>query len=241
MVPFFKGMDGDLRRTHSTKSRLHLIDEETGRSRSSLWFRRHNKTKALELWNPTADAVVPYNRVPQLSPYIPAPRPLSPLSPPRPQTPLGKQASSAHRKLGRAFAIVRITTSFASAIVHPFQEGTQPTNKDLQPQTNFLKLMLLQSHPNAGFDYAICGTLLAIPGSKLLLRLTAATVQPISGATNSSNAIANDIHGREVSWSASPEESLWSRGADNTVVQPCAASEVQYHNASSDATADDYI
>ncbi|KAH6865733.1 hypothetical protein BKA58DRAFT_320778, partial [Alternaria rosae] len=93
MVPFFKGMDGDLRRTHSTKSRLHLIDEETGRSRSSLWFRRHNKTKALELWDPTADAVVPYNRVPQLSPYIPAPRPLSPLSPPRPQTPLGKQAS----------------------------------------------------------------------------------------------------------------------------------------------------
>jgi len=93
MVPFFKGMDGDLRRTHSTKSRLHLIDEETGRSRSSLWFRRHNKTKALELWNPTADAVVPYNRVPQLSPFIPAPRPLSPLSPPRPQTPLGKQAS----------------------------------------------------------------------------------------------------------------------------------------------------
>ncbi|KAI4656900.1 uncharacterized protein J4E78_006791 [Alternaria triticimaculans] len=148
---------------------------------------------------------------------------------------------SAHRKLGRAFAIVRITTSFASAIVHPFQKGTQPTNKDLQPQTNFLKLMLLQSHPNAGFDYAICGTLLAIPGSKLLLRLTAATVQPISGATNSSNAIASDIHGRKVSWSASPEESLWSRGADNTVVQPCAASEVQYHNASSDATADDYI
>lgn len=93
MVPFFKGMDGDLRRSHSTKSRLHLIDEETGRSKSSLWFRRHNKTKALELWNPTADAVVPYNRVPQLSPYIPAPRPLSPLSPPRPQTPLGKQAS----------------------------------------------------------------------------------------------------------------------------------------------------
>ncbi|KAI4675474.1 uncharacterized protein J4E84_010069 [Alternaria hordeiaustralica] len=119
---------------------------------------------------------------------------------------------STHRKLGRAFAIA-----------------------------NFLKLMLLQSHPNAGFDYAICGTLLAVSGSKLLFRLIAATVQPISGATNSSNAIANDIHGRKVSCSFSLEESLRCRGADDTVVQPCAASEVQYHNASSDTTADDHI
>jgi hypothetical protein len=93
MVPFFKSLDGHLRRTHSAKSRLHLIDEETGRSRSSLWFRRHRKTKALDLWSTTTDADVPYSRVPQTSPYIPAPRPLSPFSSPRPQTPLGKQAS----------------------------------------------------------------------------------------------------------------------------------------------------
>lgn len=83
---------------------------------------------------------------------------------------------STHRKLGRAFAIVRITTSFASAIVHPVQEGTQPADKDLQSQTNFFQLVLFQSHANACFDYAICGTFLTIPGSKLLFRLAAATV-----------------------------------------------------------------
>lgn len=93
MVPFFKGLHSDLRRTHFTKSRLHSIDEEAGRSKSSLWFRRHNKTKALDLWDPFADADAQYDHVPQVSPCLPTPRPLSPLSPPRPYTRLGKQAS----------------------------------------------------------------------------------------------------------------------------------------------------
>jgi hypothetical protein len=93
MVPFFKGPDDGLQRTHSAKSRMHLIDEETRRPTSSLWFRRHNKTVALDLWRPTPSADPQYNSLPQVSPYIPAPMPLSPLSPPRSQTPLGKQAS----------------------------------------------------------------------------------------------------------------------------------------------------
>ncbi|KAF1829860.1 hypothetical protein BDW02DRAFT_127647 [Decorospora gaudefroyi] len=93
MVPFFRGLDGNLRRTQSTKSRIHLIDEESGRSTSSLWFRRHKKARGLDLWDPSADTENDYERVPQVSPYLPFPRPMTPLSPPRLQTSPGRQAS----------------------------------------------------------------------------------------------------------------------------------------------------
>jgi hypothetical protein len=92
MVPFFRRLDSDLRRTRSAKSRLPPIDEAE-RSKSSLWFRRHNKTKALDSWDQAADTDVHYDYVSQVSPYLPTLRPFSPLSPPRPDTPLGKQAS----------------------------------------------------------------------------------------------------------------------------------------------------
>lgn len=93
MVPSFKGLDSDLRKSHLAKNRLHSIDEEAGRSKSSLWFRRHSKTKSLDLWDSSADAGVQYHHLSQVSPYPSTSRPLSPLPPPRPHTPLGRQAS----------------------------------------------------------------------------------------------------------------------------------------------------
>jgi hypothetical protein len=94
MVPFFKGLDGNLRRIPSTRSRIHLIDEDNRRSRSSLWFRRHNKSKkTLDLWDSAADASSQYERVPQVSPRVPTPRPMTPLSLLRLKTPSSSQAS----------------------------------------------------------------------------------------------------------------------------------------------------
>jgi hypothetical protein len=93
MVPFCKGLDGSLRRIPSTRSRIHLIDEEGGRLRLSLWFRRHKNFKqALDLWGSSVDASSQYERVPQVSPRVPTPRPMTPLSPPRLKTPPSRQA-----------------------------------------------------------------------------------------------------------------------------------------------------
>ncbi|KAF2825164.1 hypothetical protein CC86DRAFT_352416 [Ophiobolus disseminans] len=82
MVPFFKSLEGSLRRTQSSKSPEFRMDERTGRSMSSLWFRRHSKAKAFQSWDSTAVAVFQYERVPQASPHIPTPRAMSPLTPP---------------------------------------------------------------------------------------------------------------------------------------------------------------
>ncbi|KAF1936266.1 hypothetical protein EJ02DRAFT_315658, partial [Clathrospora elynae] len=93
MVPFFKKIDGTLRRSHSTRSRNILLNDEHGHSRSSLWFRRHTKAKSLDSSDPGAVASIQYVRVSQTSPYLPTPRPLTSLSPPQLRTPPSTKAS----------------------------------------------------------------------------------------------------------------------------------------------------
>ncbi|RAR05456.1 hypothetical protein DDE82_003923 [Stemphylium lycopersici] len=85
MVPYFGGFSGNLRRVASAKSTMHLLNEEDARSKSSLWFRRHQKVDAIDLWDLTAGSAVQYERVPKASPRIPSTRPITPLSPPRVQ------------------------------------------------------------------------------------------------------------------------------------------------------------
>lgn len=91
MVPFFKSLEGSLRRTYSTKSRdFHIQD---GSSRSSLWFRRHRKGTVLNSWDSTTVSNLQYERVAQASPHIPTPTPMSPLTPPRLRTPPSRSPS----------------------------------------------------------------------------------------------------------------------------------------------------
>jgi hypothetical protein len=83
MVPFFKSLEGSLRRTRSLKTPEFRMDERRERTQSSLWFRRQQKTKTFYLWDTAAASGLQYERVPQASPQIPTPRALSPLTPPR--------------------------------------------------------------------------------------------------------------------------------------------------------------
>ena len=92
MVPCFRGFSGNPRRVASAKSTMHLLDEEGTRSKSSLWFRRHQKAEDMDLWDLTADSVVRYERVPKASPRIPSMRPITPLSPSRLQASPTEQA-----------------------------------------------------------------------------------------------------------------------------------------------------
>ncbi|KAH7397389.1 hypothetical protein BKA66DRAFT_408537 [Pyrenochaeta sp. MPI-SDFR-AT-0127] len=91
MVPFFKSLEGNLRRTYSSKGRDFHTEE--GSSRSSLWYRRHNKGHVLNSWDSNAVASQQYERVAQASPHIPTPTPMSPLTPPRLRTPPSRSQS----------------------------------------------------------------------------------------------------------------------------------------------------
>jgi hypothetical protein len=80
MIPFFKSLEGGLRRARSSKSTEFRLDERMSRTPSSLWFRRQKRTKVFNSWDSTAVASLQYERVPQASPQIPTPQPISPLS-----------------------------------------------------------------------------------------------------------------------------------------------------------------
>jgi hypothetical protein len=101
MVPFFKGIEICRRRPYSTRTTDLHMDDRTTRTSSSLWFRRQRKVKIFNSWDSTAVDSLQYERVPQVSPYIPTPRPISPLTPPRynsrPST--AKSRPSSHRGL----------------------------------------------------------------------------------------------------------------------------------------------
>lgn len=83
MVPFFKSLDSSLRRGYSLKSSEFRLEERRPSASSSLWYRRQKKAKTLDSFNSTAPASLHYERVPQASPHIPTPRPMSPLTPPQ--------------------------------------------------------------------------------------------------------------------------------------------------------------
>jgi hypothetical protein len=83
MVPFFKGLEETLRRTYSSKSPDFRLDARRKRVSSPLWFRRQKKTQTRSLRDPPAMSNVQYERVPEVSPHIPTPRPMSPMTPPR--------------------------------------------------------------------------------------------------------------------------------------------------------------
>lgn len=93
MVPFFKSLEGSLRRTYSTKSRDLRIEDGHHRPRSSIWSRRHRKGEVFNSWDSTAVASLQYERVPQVTPHIPTPTPMSPLTPPRLYTPPSRSPS----------------------------------------------------------------------------------------------------------------------------------------------------
>ncbi|CAO2647581.1 Nn.00g085030.m01.CDS01 [Neocucurbitaria sp. VM-36] len=93
MVPFFKSLEGSLRRTYSTKSRELRIEGAHERTRLSIWSRRHKKGKVLNSRDWTAVASLQYDRVPQVSPHIPTPTPMSPLTPIRLYTPPSRSPS----------------------------------------------------------------------------------------------------------------------------------------------------
>jgi hypothetical protein len=82
MVPFFRSRDGSRRRTFLFKAPEVRSDERALRTPSSLWFRRQGKSQTINSWDSTAVASLQYERVPQASPHIPTPRPISPLTPP---------------------------------------------------------------------------------------------------------------------------------------------------------------
>jgi hypothetical protein len=82
MVPFFRSRDGSRRRTFLFKAPDVRTDERTSRTPSSLWFRRQGKAQTINSWDSTVVASLQYERVPQASPHIPTPRPISPLTPP---------------------------------------------------------------------------------------------------------------------------------------------------------------
>jgi hypothetical protein len=82
MVPFFRSRDGSRRRTFLFKGADVRPDERALRTPSSLWFRRQRKSQTINSWDSSAVASLQYERVPQASPHIPTPRPISPLTPP---------------------------------------------------------------------------------------------------------------------------------------------------------------
>jgi hypothetical protein len=83
MVPFFKSLEGGLRRTYSSKSPEFRLDDRKSQTPSSLWFRRQRKAEFSGSCESTVHSTLQYERVPQASPHIPTPRPMSPLTPPR--------------------------------------------------------------------------------------------------------------------------------------------------------------
>lgn len=93
MVPFFKGLDSSLRRGYSLKSSEFRLDERRPSASSSLWYRRQKKAKALDSWGSNAATSLHYERVAQVSPHIPTPRPMSPLTPPQYSSRPGTAAS----------------------------------------------------------------------------------------------------------------------------------------------------
>jgi hypothetical protein len=101
MVPFFKSMEETLRRTYSSKSPDFRMDARGNRIPSSLWFRRRKRTQTCDSRDPPAVSNLKYERVSEVSPHIPTPRPMSPLTPPqyfsRPST--ANSGSPNHRSL----------------------------------------------------------------------------------------------------------------------------------------------
>jgi hypothetical protein len=84
MVPFFKSLEGSLRRRHMVDSAGYYTNERGERQTSSLWFRRHTKSsKNLDSWDSIVVVAPRYERVSQASPYIHTPPAISPLTPPR--------------------------------------------------------------------------------------------------------------------------------------------------------------
>jgi len=82
MVPFFKTLEGSLRRKNSARESDSRLKQKNSDARpSTLWFRRHAKPKAFDSWGSASIVSTHYERVPTASPYIPAPRALSPLTP----------------------------------------------------------------------------------------------------------------------------------------------------------------
>lgn len=93
MVPFFKSLEGSLRRNYSAKSRDFRLEDGRAHTNSSLWSRRNGKGKGFNSWDSTAIASLQYERVAQVSPHIPTPTPMSPLTPPRLCTPPSRSPS----------------------------------------------------------------------------------------------------------------------------------------------------
>jgi hypothetical protein len=83
MIPFFKSLEGGLRRTHSLKDLQFRMDERRGHAPSALWFRRQHKSKSRRMQEYVPVSSLQYKRVPQISPQIPTPPTVSPLISPR--------------------------------------------------------------------------------------------------------------------------------------------------------------
>ncbi|KAH8722992.1 hypothetical protein GQ44DRAFT_621643 [Phaeosphaeriaceae sp. PMI808] len=105
MVPFFKSLEGSLRRTNSSKGPEFRMDERSRHTPSSLWFRRQKKSQTFNSWESTAVPSLQYERVPQASPYIPTPRAMSPLTPPHFNSRPGSTRSAASSRRGLSINI----------------------------------------------------------------------------------------------------------------------------------------
>jgi hypothetical protein len=93
LAPIFKALESSLRKNSPYNCRRFRMAERRDQDLSSLWYRRHKKAETCKSWDSTAVASVQYVRVPQISPYIPTPRPMSPLTPLRFYTPPNSAAS----------------------------------------------------------------------------------------------------------------------------------------------------
>jgi hypothetical protein len=105
MVPFFRSIDTGRRRTHLSKFSDYQMDDKTTHPPSSLWFRRQRRTKIFNSWDSTAVASLQYERVSHVSPHIPTPRPMSPLTPPRYNSRPGTAKSSSSTYNGLSISI----------------------------------------------------------------------------------------------------------------------------------------
>lgn len=93
MVPYFRSLEGGARRSLQAKRSDMDLDEDDEPSKSVGWFRRRASVKRYHSWDSAEVLDSHYERVPQASPHVATPRPMSPMTPPQAHTPPSRSPS----------------------------------------------------------------------------------------------------------------------------------------------------
>ncbi|KAH7381312.1 hypothetical protein DE146DRAFT_282001 [Phaeosphaeria sp. MPI-PUGE-AT-0046c] len=142
MVPFFKSLDSSLRRGYSLKSSEFRFEERRPSVSSSLWYRRQKKAKTLDSFDSTGATSLHYERVPQASPHIPTPRPMSPLTPPQYNSRPGTAASKISFYRGLSISIPSRNSSRPRTLTisSPQTASSGALSPSCASPTNFLSM-----------------------------------------------------------------------------------------------------